>query len=60
MDRSYRMDKTKMEGVAVLPPSRVSRTGRSCYKCLGRMSGARNLSDSDDARVLREGSVHFR
>ena len=41
MDRVIAWDKTKIEGVAVLPPSYLEQGAR--VMCLGRMSGAREF-----------------
>ena len=54
MDRVIAWDKTKIEGVAVLPPSK-SISNRALVLCaLAGCPVPENLSDSDDTRVLRE------
>lgn len=54
MDRVIAWDKTKIEGVAVLPASK-SISNRALVLCaLAGCPVPENLSDSDDTRVLRE------
>ena len=54
MDRVIAWDKTKIEGVVVLPASK-SISNRALVLCaLAGCPVPENLSDSDDTRVLRE------